>query len=382
MAKINILIAVIYLALNFPQQAEAYLKINEVYSRPITGQQEWIELYLPDSDPTTNVSDWSLWDTESSPSLLFTFEEETFLSAGDYFVISTTNKLNNSGDTIVLKDANYNFIDVFSYTGGESEKSWSLMTNGLIKQTNSTKSSANFEQLISPTPVLSPTLTPTIISNMQLHPKLTSFMACPKVGSEWVELKNTHEVEINLENYELWDSKNRFYRFAETDILAPQETIRISPSSSILNNGGDTLNLYSPNNELVESTSYEKCDSLISWEKNENGIWVLGLIDDFGNQSNQISTNTTKTANEASGKILGETSKKSSYKPFKSPDLPDLKLDTTPPIWDYSENVVFFETPLTIWGGLSVIIGGLLMGGSNLWNLYVEKQTAQLKKFP
>lgn len=81
--------------------ARAEVIITEILANPETGT-EWIELTTK-GEETENISSFKLYDVVSSPSLLFTFPQDTILTAGVATVIEINpGKLNNAGDGLTL----------------------------------------------------------------------------------------------------------------------------------------------------------------------------------------------------------------------------------------------------------------------------------------
>lgn len=111
--------------------------INEFMFAPVSGSAEWIELYNPGDSPA-NVRGWTLSDRSRKTTRLA--DEDTFVPAHGFLVIASAvplgmqweqipvavllppsfPSLNNSGDDIVLRDAEDRLVDSLTYTA-----SWS-----------------------------------------------------------------------------------------------------------------------------------------------------------------------------------------------------------------------------------------------------------------
>ncbi len=132
--------------------------INELMPHPSPGS-DWIEIYNPDSD-NTNLSNWTLVDSTSTMKTL----SGTIVSNG-FATFDVTNRLNNSGDSIYLKDPSGNIIDNYSYNSDPGmNKSIGRSPDGgnWTVLASSSKGSSNGEQSSStPTPTPKPTPTPT-----------------------------------------------------------------------------------------------------------------------------------------------------------------------------------------------------------------------------
>ncbi len=108
------------------QPVQAQVIINELMPAPSQGQ-EWIELFYP---PTTNqtqakisLSNWSLWDLETSSSKIFTLTDQE-INPGEYLTIAVTNKLNNSQDGVILKNEAQQIVDQVNYHTSQTDLSW------------------------------------------------------------------------------------------------------------------------------------------------------------------------------------------------------------------------------------------------------------------
>jgi len=89
--------------------------INEFVSDPVSGEEEWIELYNTTSQ-TVNLTEWFLMDGSGKKTML-----EGSLDANSYAVIySPKGVLNNGGDTIELFDAFAAQIDHVAYGNWDS----------------------------------------------------------------------------------------------------------------------------------------------------------------------------------------------------------------------------------------------------------------------
>jgi hypothetical protein len=128
---------------------------------PYTGD-EWAEIYNKDS-VTVNLDGWSIYDSENK-----IFDIGSTISAKSYLVIDLPKyKLNDTGDSIILKNRTGDIIAQYNYPSGKyinTEISWSFVSNAVWCQANYTPGSSNAQDCYSaPTATLTPTttLTPT-----------------------------------------------------------------------------------------------------------------------------------------------------------------------------------------------------------------------------
>ena len=141
--------------------ARANVIISEVMANPDSGG-EWIEIANV-GEESEAMNNFTLYDTLSSPTLLFTFPEPFLLEPQAVSVIEIPGtNLNNSGDTLVLNDTANNQVTSFSYTETTKGLSWNYnIANGLYLQTTPTPG-AHFTQENAPlpSPVPSPSIQP------------------------------------------------------------------------------------------------------------------------------------------------------------------------------------------------------------------------------
>ena len=86
--------------------------INEFMPDP-SDNQDWIELYNPSGGPI-NISGWKLSDVAGVFETL-----NATISSGSYLVVNQFQRLDNSGDTIFLRNNNQILTDSRSYLGSE-----------------------------------------------------------------------------------------------------------------------------------------------------------------------------------------------------------------------------------------------------------------------
>lgn len=130
--------------------------LNELMPRPSPGS-DWIEIYNPSPD-SIDLSSWTLVDSTSTMKIL-----TGSIAANDFITFDVTNRLNNSGDSIYLKDPGGNTIDNYSYDSDPGiNKSIGRSPNGgtWTILTSSSKGLSNGDPLPPPSP--SPTPTPSL----------------------------------------------------------------------------------------------------------------------------------------------------------------------------------------------------------------------------
>lgn len=145
----------------FMEFVSAQVTINEFVPDPISGQNEWVELYNLGTEPVSLLG-WKISDQLATPHE-YALDSLGSISA-DGFVFfeypSGDGWLNNGGDTVILKDNEGNPVDSFSYSSNPGEgKSLGRCPNGtggFVIFDTPTKGRAN----PNPTEVPTPTSTP------------------------------------------------------------------------------------------------------------------------------------------------------------------------------------------------------------------------------
>lgn len=188
--------------------ARAEVIITEILANPETGT-EWIELAIL-GEETVDISNFTLYDTVSSPSLLLAFPDPTLLlpNTAHVFEISGS-KLNNTGDALVLKDVTLTTVLEQSFGPSTKGLSWqrSLATSeyaefpptpGVLIVASTPSPTPEPSPSPTPYPQPSPTVVPNATNNpnqMQKTPSLT------EVSKEQVALES--EITSLLQTFKL-----------------------------------------------------------------------------------------------------------------------------------------------------------------------------------
>jgi len=254
------------------------LVINEFVFDPTTGAKEWIELYN-NTTSTLNLNGLTLEDGVGVIANL------TGVIAAHSFYIQelSTNKLNNDGDIIILKQ-DATIIDQVTYgswdDGNVSDNapiandpdSVARRIDGQDSDTDSsdfsltttpTKNSAN---LITANPANPPTppstgstgggtSQPVILSFNLADVVINEFVSDHSDGeNEWVEFYNNTPNAINLENWKIEEGSGKVTELIGT-IYSHQMAVVESPKGN-LNNGGDLIVLKDPNGSIIDRVVY------------------------------------------------------------------------------------------------------------------------------
>ncbi|MCX8015970.1 MAG: lamin tail domain-containing protein [Patescibacteria group bacterium] len=216
-------------------------------------------------------------------------------------VIDTAMSLNNTAATLRLIDNNGNIVEEASYikTQGGNGNGFSLervsdnvsefCESNILGGTPGQENNFNCNKVkeIKSSPTLSPTngnnelltSSPSFIiqdednqsSDQSIIPTPTAtpirvrliineFLPNP-IGNdqegEWIEIFNDSEIDIPLRGWRLEDASGQKYYFKD-EIIQPKNFLVLTYKTTkiTLNNNGETLSLYSPNNELAFQISY------------------------------------------------------------------------------------------------------------------------------
>lgn len=256
--------------LYFVSHTNAEVRINEIYPAPKSGsgETEWIELYN-DEDTVIDLSSYTLNDEKETPIKIL----QTNIAPYEFIIVETSSVLNNSGDTIYLKNNSMD-IEQVAYAAFDEKKSFIRCPDGngtWVTSTTQTKqvSNQNVCLLLIPTPTITPTITPLIetvqptvtptpttipISHNNIF--ISEVMPYPEDNnSEWIEIYNNNDFSVSLDNWYIDDGEN-------TGSSPKLFTINIASKQyividvSLFNNDGDIVRLLDFNKAEKDSFSY------------------------------------------------------------------------------------------------------------------------------
>lgn len=266
----------------FPTKIFAGLTINEIYPAPATGDYEWVELYNNESFEV-DLSQYALYDLANNKIKL-----PPLVLPGNNFSIATSSSiLNNSGDTVYLKNNLDEILETVSYPSGiTADKSYTKCPDGSGQWFSSnvvTKSTSNSPACLIltptdnptpiPTPPLSPTTEPTSIPTVE--PTITSYnniylsevMVNPPTGEkEWVEIYNQNDFSVNLDNWYVDDLESSGSSPKIFSIVIDSKSYQVFElTSSMFNNDGDSIRLLDFSRNLKDSFEYVNSEKGKSW---------------------------------------------------------------------------------------------------------------------
>ncbi len=410
-----------------PTIVQANVVINEVHPNPLSGP-EWVEIYNPDAE-SYELTGWTIEDQLSSSTVAYTFGAST-IQPGQFLVAELpSTKLNNTSDGATLKNSQGQIIDQMSYTSTTAGQSWSRSPDGsgTFQLSQPTFNSANTpptsptpqpsaspvpepsttpSSTPSPSPIPSPTASPTSSPSPTASPspspitypthfQPSEIVACaPEGETEWLEIFNPSATAYTLENWIVKDTAGNS-RLVSTTIAAQSWGV-LTWTGSLLNNTGDTVNLLTPNTQLVFSVSLGACQTGRSFVISNNQ-WVetvhptKGLANIISNPSPSSSPNAAGEENESNvgGTKTASPSSSLSFPNLFPPNSPNpLKLPFNLPFFTASNSgqVLGLTTTATTtsaetqpqeprrpnakMGFLSVIMGALLVITPSSYRLY------------
>lgn len=257
----------------------ASLKINEIYPAPPSGEFEWVEFYN-NEDQSIDLTNYTVSDLVGNKLKLNT----NLLSPFGYAIATSSSVLNNTGDTVFLKDVLNQTIEIATYSGSfDSEHSYVRCPDGSGSFFKIIFPSKNFSNesaciLLTPTPTLIPTAapTPTLSSSSYSSIFISEVMVNPETGeTEWIELFNDNNFEVSLADWYIDDIENggSSAKIFSLTIDAKGYAI-IELNSSIFNNDGDSVRLLDTSNALKDNFDYEESEKgkslgRLSFDSNE-----------------------------------------------------------------------------------------------------------------
>ena len=259
----------------------ASVVINELMPNP-SSSKEWIELFN-NGDQVASLSGVKLMDQLSSPSIIFTFDQQEILPL-DFLVIElNVAKLNNSADGVILTDQNNLVIDSTSYVNAPLDKSWARSPNGIGEfiYVESTSGLLNLSLTPTPIPTLIPSPTPTPVSMSTLTPtpmvtsgptvtpapifhdlsvlQLSEFVACAQTDNvEWLEFYNKSDSDLVNLTLKLENQSNSKKTLSNLNI-AGENYQAFDIGNSFLTNSGGTFQIKDVNNNLLLEIKYPVC---------------------------------------------------------------------------------------------------------------------------
>ena len=307
--------------------------INEVAwaGTQASSTDEWLELYN-NTNAAIDLTGWTLQDggdinialSGTIPAHSFYLLERT----DDNTVIDIvadkiySGGLNNSGETLTLRDPSSNVIDTANNNGGawnagtssppcsmervdttlaDADANWAtnnnLTKNGHDASNNEicgTPKQANSTTVIAPT--FTPTLSPTPTNTGTPAPTglyVNEFMPDPEQDwnndsvvnddDEWIEIYNAGAAQVNLSGWMLDDVEGGGsdpYVLPNGTLINAHSFVLVYRAASdiALNNTNDDVRLLKPDASVADTISYKSSDPNASWSRNPDGAPYFTLF--------------------------------------------------------------------------------------------------------
>lgn len=242
------------------------LLINEFCPDPVSGN-EWIELYS--NNPNLNLKNYSLFDGVGK---IFSFTTDFFVTNTFFAIELSSAKLNNSGDSLHLKNDQNELVDEISYginlAAPQKGNSLARVIDGVdtdsmldfIETKNPTKSAKN---IITSDVVLEEENLVENQSSIKKYYKsdilINELVSDPSDGEvEFIELYNNIDEIIDLKNFFIEDGGGS-KTILTGEIPAHSYFVIENPKGS-LNNNGDLVVLYSLDKIEIDKVVYGNWD--------------------------------------------------------------------------------------------------------------------------
>ncbi len=310
--------------------------INEFVSDPVTGNNEWVEIYNP-TDSVYILAGYQIREASGKTTDL----PDQYLASGQFVVVEKiSGNLNNSGDTIELLDPEGVVLDQVTYGDGSEAPTVSdplavaRNENGEFVET--TISTPGAENIISnepqeivieeaqeteevevieeeqEQPVENETETDPVeieevevaetetVSTTSYDLRLNEVYANTSGSDseeEFVELINTGTTAIDLNGWSLSDASDKTYTADESQMIEPGAVLALDRDITGLalnNSGTEVVRLIAPDGTAVDELTYEKTT------KGESFILLSGTW----TSTNQITPN---EPNQVSAAVVDDT---------------------------------------------------------------------------
>ncbi len=276
---------------NSVEASASIILINEIMIDPHEGEKEWIELYNAGTGDVI-LDGFTLDDGVG----LIASPTGTIAAHGFFVVELKSNKLNNDGDALLLKNASGDVVDALSFGTWDdgnildnalaSQKGNTLMRKNpettdnnredFFETSHPTKGSENIfvevpvEEVMRETSPSNESLNQSKdgggTSNVEVPPSfppgslvINELLSDPGVeDEEFVEIFNTTNASINLEGVKLRDGGGSLTELTGT--LAGHGFFVVEKPKGNLNNTGDQLTLLDPSGAILDTVTYGSWD--------------------------------------------------------------------------------------------------------------------------
>lgn len=287
-----------------------HLIIYEIQVSGTSSTDEYIKIYNPKNEDI-NLKDYKIIKKTTSGSqynLVSNFGDTSVIKAMSYFTIAhkdytgvadfyyTNNSYSLSKDnSVYIVDTNANIVDLIGFGNcyeNEGDKcldnidsNQKYVRNNNIDTDNNINDfsiSPGLDKIIDSTNVVDDTVIQDVEDIKIIYPKTLIFSEIypnPKDGEdEFIEIKNTGNVAIDLNGYKIKDSSKRVFTIKNVILNSNDFYVfyRKDTGIALNNNGEEHLYFYTPNNELVYKLEYIDAKKGNSYAYNGNEyIWSI-----------------------------------------------------------------------------------------------------------
>ncbi len=297
--------------------------INEFLSDPISPEKEWIELYNA-GEENVLLDGFTLYDGVGKIATV----TGTILASGFKVVYLSSSKLNQSGDSIILKSLEQDIIDTVVYGDEDDNAPIPGKAHSIARVSDGEDADTDhidFAYTITPTPgspnnitpkeiVSSPTQTggnnSTVVTPETPKPTfaegsilINEFVSIPSDNkTEFVELLNTASSSTSLDGWIFQEGSLAKTTLTGT-IVSGQFFVIEKPKGS-LNNSGDLLILSDPSGKEIDRVVYgEWNDEDVAAKAPPKGTSLMRVLDtDSGNYEEDFVI--TETITRGSGNVF------------------------------------------------------------------------------
>jgi DNA/RNA endonuclease YhcR with UshA esterase domain len=266
--------------------------INELVSDPADDQEEFIELFNT-TNASISLDGWSLEEGSESVTQL-----EGNIGARDFFVIEKPRgNLNNAGDIIILFDPSNQKIDQVTYGTWDDGN----VANNAPAAKDPMSIVRKVDGQDSDNDIYDFSLTETITSGAANIVSMTNDAGDVQIladeaghiqgikinevfpnpaGSdaeeEFIEIKNTSEITVDISGWKLGDSSKKRYTITQGQIVAGGFLLlkRAQTGIALNNTGGEEVALYTASDRIVEKIAYTgSAKESESYARREDNTW-------------------------------------------------------------------------------------------------------------
>jgi predicted extracellular nuclease len=262
--------------------AQSSISMNEIYSRGVTGNLDWIEIYNS-SLSAVDISGYKIYDSggKSGSKPKKEFLSGTVIPAQGFTVIVTDTAsfdgdqsafgLSSGGETVWLEDASSTLIDSVVFTAMDVTQSYGRYPDG----------SSNIQLLN--------TITRGTSNNLI---KMNEIYSRGVTGNlDWIEIYNTSESDIDISGYKIYDSGGKSGSKPKKEFpsgtLIPAQGFYVVVTDTAdfegdasgfgLSSGGETVWLEDINGTLIDTVVFSAMDVTQSYGRYPDGSpnWQL-----------------------------------------------------------------------------------------------------------